>query len=296
MTERDFYYFREVAKCLNFSEAAKNLYISQPALSKQIARMEEKLGFPLFLRTKQDVRLTPGGMVLLEEYGRLSNVYYHMLERAHMANAGTQGELRIGVQEGQYLDTDMIRMIQSFHKKYPNIYLAVESFPQRQLLEMIRHGSIDLGFCLQFDSKSFEGMELQILKNVPSYIILSKTHPLAAAGQLNLFSDLNNSTLLVVSNELAGHGEQYTLENCHKCGISPRNVRLVPSYATLYLQLSMGEGFVMMNQNIWYENKNLLFFQLPEAASVTQLVCWRSGYQNPVLPLILQAIGKASQG
>ena len=293
MTERDFYYFREVAKCLNFTEAAKNLYISQPALSKQIARLEEELGFPLFLRTKQDVRLTPGGMVLLEEYGHLSNAYYGMLERARMADEGKQGELCIGVQEGQYLDYDMITMVQGFRKKYPKIHIRIESFPQRQLLEMIHSGSIDLGFCLQFDPRSFDGMGHQVLKTMTSYIILSQEHPLAAPGQMKSFSDLNSSTLLVVGNELAGQGEQYTLENCHKCGISPRNVRLVPSYATLYLQLSMGEGFVMMNQNIWYENRNLRFFPLPEEVAVTQLLCWHSHYQNPAVSLFLRTIQKA---
>lgn len=290
MTEKDFFYFHEVAKCLNFTEAAKNLYISQPALSKQIARLEKELGFSLFLRTKQEVKLTPGGMVLLEEYGRLSSAYYGMLNRARMADEGKQGELHIGVQEGQYLDNDVIDVLQGFRKRYPQINIEIESFPQRQLLEMIYQDRIDLGFCLQFDPRSFDGLGHHRLKTMPSYIILSATHPLAVSGQLKCLSALNSMTLLVVGNELAGQGEQYTLENCHKCGISPRNVRTVPSYATLYLQLAMGEGFVMMNQNIWYENRNLRFFPLPDVADVTQIICWQSNCRNPAVPLFLQTV------
>ena len=57
-------YFLSVAEKLNFTEAAKSLYISQPSLSKQISLLEEELGFALFIRNKRSVRLTPAGEVL----------------------------------------------------------------------------------------------------------------------------------------------------------------------------------------------------------------------------------------
>ena len=51
-------YFLALARYLNFTEAAKNLYISQPSLSKQIASLERSIGVELFYRNKRDVRLT----------------------------------------------------------------------------------------------------------------------------------------------------------------------------------------------------------------------------------------------
>ena len=56
-----FVVFVEVANCLSFTTAAKNLYISQQAVSKQIDALEEELGFPLFYRTTRQVVLTPAG-------------------------------------------------------------------------------------------------------------------------------------------------------------------------------------------------------------------------------------------
>ena len=71
MTFNQIKYFVTVAECLSFTEAAKCLFITQPALSRQINAMEEKLGTRLFIREKKRLKLTPGGSVL---YNRLPKV------------------------------------------------------------------------------------------------------------------------------------------------------------------------------------------------------------------------------
>ncbi len=283
MTEHDFFYFHEVSKYLNFTEAARHLYISQPALSKQISRLEAEVGFPLFIRNKQEVKLAPGGMVLLNEYGQLFSLYGSILERARLANEGKWGNLRIGIQEGQDLDEHLLALIRSFRDQYAGIHLEIVSCPQRTLLEEIHKAQLDIGLCLNFDPGNFIGMNTQVVATMPSYIILSNTHPLAAKEVLD-FNLLNTETLLVVNDDLASHGKQFALENCHKCGILPQSVRKVSSYATLYLNLSMGDGFVMMNRNVWYSNQTLRFFPLPDAASVTQIACWHAQSKNPAIP------------
>lgn len=68
MTFNQIKYFVTVAECLSFTEAAKCLFITQPALSRQINAMEEELGTRLFIREKKRLKLTPGGSVL---YNRL---------------------------------------------------------------------------------------------------------------------------------------------------------------------------------------------------------------------------------
>ena len=61
-------YFLTVADVLSFTEAARILYISQPALSKQINVIETELGFPLFVRNKRHVVLTPEGISLHRDW------------------------------------------------------------------------------------------------------------------------------------------------------------------------------------------------------------------------------------
>lgn len=59
--------FLNVAKYLNFTEAANHLFIAQSSLSRNISNLETELGIQLFSRTKKYVRLTPGGAVLYQE-------------------------------------------------------------------------------------------------------------------------------------------------------------------------------------------------------------------------------------
>ena len=65
---RDLRYFVAVAEELHFTRAAERLYLSQPALSKQIRMLERQLGAELFKRDQQGVALTPVGVALLQDY------------------------------------------------------------------------------------------------------------------------------------------------------------------------------------------------------------------------------------
>ena len=61
MTFNHIYYFLECAKCLNFSEAARNLFMTQPALGRQITALEKELNMQLFFRSTHGMKLTPAG-------------------------------------------------------------------------------------------------------------------------------------------------------------------------------------------------------------------------------------------
>ena len=99
-------YFLTAARALNFTEAARQLYISQPALSKQISAMESELNMMLFIRDKKKVRLTPAAMVLLKELPEFEQHYDDIILKAKIANEGNAGDLTIGILEGQMLGED----------------------------------------------------------------------------------------------------------------------------------------------------------------------------------------------
>ena len=136
--------FYEVARCGNISRAAKELYISQPAISKAIGKLEESPGTRLFLRNSRGVQLTPEGNVLFQHvaaaFDSLSRGEKE-LKRIHDFHIG---QLKIGVSNTlcKYV---LLPYLKSFVEKYPHVNITIESQSTAHTLEMLEARKIDIG-------------------------------------------------------------------------------------------------------------------------------------------------------
>ena len=136
--------FYEVARCGNISRAAKELYISQPAISKAIGKLEESLGTRLFLRNSRGVQLTPEGTVLFQHvaaaFDSLSRGEKE-LKRIHDFHIG---QLKIGVSNTlcKYV---LLPYLKGFVEKYPHVNITIESQSTAHTLEMLEARKIDIG-------------------------------------------------------------------------------------------------------------------------------------------------------
>ena len=139
MTTAQMRYFITVAECLSVTEAADRLYLSQPALSRHIAQMEAELNVPLFLRTRNTIRLTPAGQVLLEGLRQIYGDYRGLLERVEAVNAGVRGELRLGLLEEQLLPAPVRRALRHIETEYPNMKVRLS----RHSFRALREGLLD---------------------------------------------------------------------------------------------------------------------------------------------------------
>lgn len=92
-------YFLKVAETLNFTVAARELYISQPALSKQIRQLEEELGIRLFKRDTKQVELTEGGRILCREWTELLQRSEKAIGAAKNAEEKQSKKIRVGIVE-----------------------------------------------------------------------------------------------------------------------------------------------------------------------------------------------------
>ena len=88
--------FYEVAKCGNISKAAEKLYISQPAVSKSISKLEQSLSHTLFIRSKRGVRLTDEGATLYECLDKAFDTIDHAEKKLRQISELGMGQLRIG--------------------------------------------------------------------------------------------------------------------------------------------------------------------------------------------------------
>lgn len=146
MNENLSYYhiFYEVATTQNLSRAAQNLYISQPAVTKSIKKLEENLNLSLFTRTSRGVRLTPEGEVLYEYVkSAFSSLIQGEQEIKSMLSLQS-GHIRIGVSTTlcKYI---LLPYLQEFIQKYPQIKVSIFCQSSNETLKLLENCQIDFG-------------------------------------------------------------------------------------------------------------------------------------------------------
>lgn len=148
--------FCEVAKCGSFSKAAKELYMTQPAVSQSIMQLERELQVRLFTRMPKGVALTNEGELLFEYINSAMNLIGTGEKKLKETKGMMIGELKIGVGDtiSRYF---LMPYLEMFHRKYPNIKLKIINRTTLELCDMLKSGEIDIAICnLPIDDSAIE--------------------------------------------------------------------------------------------------------------------------------------------
>ena len=135
-----FYY---VATSLSFSEASKQLYISQSAVSQSIKTLEKKLEQPLFIRSTKKVQLTPAGKILLKHIEPAMNLIRRGENQLLDSGSLGLGQLHIGASDTicRYF---LVPYLKQFHKKFPNVPIKVTNATSLSCVDLLEQGKVDL--------------------------------------------------------------------------------------------------------------------------------------------------------
>ncbi|HAA25985.1 MAG TPA: LysR family transcriptional regulator [Ruminiclostridium sp.] len=138
--------FYEVAKNRSFSEAAKSLYMTQPAVSQAIMNLERELDTRLFTRTSKGVNLTNDGRLLYEYVSSAINLISAGERKLAESRDLLTGEMKIGVGDtiSRYY---LLPYLEIFHKSSPNINLKIINRTTMELCAMLKSGEIDIAVC-----------------------------------------------------------------------------------------------------------------------------------------------------
>lgn len=135
-----FYY---VAVTLSFSEASKQLYISQSAVSQSIKALEKKLGQQLFIRSTKKVCLTPEGEVLLRHVEPAIHLIQRGEEKLLETDSLEGGQLRIGASDTicRYF---LVPYLERFHREFPKVHIKVINQTSIKCVDLLENGQVDL--------------------------------------------------------------------------------------------------------------------------------------------------------
>ncbi len=183
MELRQLKYFVRLAETLNFSTAAKGLFITQSTLSHQILQLENELQQPLFLRNSHEVTLTEAGQILLPHAKETLRSADNCLLRLEELKNLTGGELNIGVTFS--FASIMAETVTQFLRKYPRVKMNVTQSTMAELITQLENHEFD--FVLAFKpSVSNPKIESRTLFHHRLAAIVNERHALANRDTITL--------------------------------------------------------------------------------------------------------------
>src|SRR6476660_5639663 len=134
-----------LAETLHFGRAAERLHVSQPALSKRVQRLEDRIGGRLLVRGYRDVRLTEAGRLLATRGRQVVQDSAEIVTLAERAARGEAGALRIGFGIASILGF-LPEMLLRFRRAYPGVLLQLRDMPTPDQVQALVTRAIDIGF------------------------------------------------------------------------------------------------------------------------------------------------------
>lgn len=141
-------YFLMVAKEQSFSKAARQLHITQPTLSRQLAALEEALGTALFIRGSRNITLTEAGLLLKRRALEIIELEEKTLGELKIKNELVEGTVTIGCGEFAAVET-LADICKIYKEKYPLVRIAIHTATADSVYERMDKGLVDIGLFLE---------------------------------------------------------------------------------------------------------------------------------------------------
>ncbi|MHB1407033.1 MAG: LysR family transcriptional regulator [Desulfitobacteriaceae bacterium] len=174
--------FYEVARWHSFSKAAKELYLSQPAVSRQISSLETEIGLPLFIRMANHVSLTDSGRKLLAYAEEIIHTFEQATRTIQNLRDLRQGTVTVAADSflSQYF---LPRFAREFHRRYPSLQLQIRTHPHADLPQLLTEGQIDLAFFCGMEPAENLPLTLEPLYQEQLFLVTPAKPNIKAKGQ-----------------------------------------------------------------------------------------------------------------
>ena len=219
----------------HFGRAAESLNISQPALSKQIRRLEDRLGGALLIRRSSGLHLTPAGDLFLQQARVLVASADRTEQVTRLALQGEAGLLRVGFGVA-VLARGLPDVIMRFRKRFPAVHLSVRNMSTSDQLQALSDRSIDIGFVrLPVTADHIEAVP--ILKE-RLMIVLGKHHVDVPGG----LAALSDQPFILPCRADSASFYDHVLRTCSAAGFVPRIVQETDVFFTALNLVRAGLG------------------------------------------------------
>lgn len=268
--------FIELAHTLNFSRAAKQLFLTQQAVSKNIAMLEKEWGVKLFNRNTRNVSLTKEGKELYEIVYNFSNNISSAIERIKLnQNAST---LRVGYQNFLMINDVVHSALQLLKETAPEITLDGNRYAPPILNELLQSKTLEMIIIYErflYHSDAFESLELAI---DPQYLIVAENYPYES------FDDILRAPFIIdnFEGQRSLIFEERVKHEIKEFGLNPSDIIVVSDRDSAYTYAELGRGVMIgAGQSHIGSGRKLKRFETNHIEKL--LAVWQKDEKNPLI-------------
>jgi len=185
MELRHLRYFLAVAEALNFTKAAAQLRIAQPALSRRVQDLEDEIGVDLLKRSPRGVTLTAEGKLFLEKTRHLLKLVDESVEQVRALARGHYGELHIGYAPSPTVEI-LPPALTAFQKAVPRVKVTLHDLSSDELTAGLQNGTLELAIMVPPADDQAAGIQFEVLRTYPLCVAMAAAHPFARMKSIPL--------------------------------------------------------------------------------------------------------------
>lgn len=261
--------FYHVANTLSFSEASKQLFISQSAVSQSIKVLEKKLNQPLFIRSTKRVQLTPEGEILLKHIEPAMNLIRQGENQLLEANTLNGGQLRIGASDTicRYY---LVPYLKDFHRRYPNVHIKVTNQTSIACAKLLESGQVDFAITNYPNSGLSNTQNVRIIREFKDVFVANEEYK-ELKGKTVSLKELKQFPILMLDRKSTTSEFLHSMFQRHQLDLVPE---IELSSNDLLIDLArIGLGVAFVPDYCIPENERSLFkVQIEEELPARQIV------------------------
>lgn len=236
-------YFMAVGTNLSFTKTSQELYVSQPAISKQIKLMEEELGVRLFYRNNKKTELTEAGKLFYEFFGNYKAGLKNVKEKAVQLQERERRTLKIGFMEGWDLTLILPELNRRMQETFPGIQIEIDCGGIKDLEASLLNGRLDIVMTLHNSLYDIDDLECRDI--MESRKILMYSSKWSSDNSIKpAISDFKDKTFVAPSCIMNSVIERIITSYCRPFGFTPE-IKFVHNFEAMitYVRNDMGVAF-----------------------------------------------------
>ena len=287
--------FLTLAGNLSFTKTAQEMYMTQQAVSKHIVRLEETLGFRLFLRTRHYVKLTRAGEMYRDLFARYQEEFDQVTEEVTAYYRDLQKQIKLGYLEMLDISSCIADALKQARQKDAELRFSGVKLPQHELLEQFAARELDMIITYRGFAPKESGVRSHRILNTPLVLLVSPEDPLNVPGAT--VADFRSRPFIktAAGREPAAETRERALHQCRELGFTPEKIVVAPNLESAYMNAELGQGvFVSTMLSRVSLHSSLTCFPIGKEE---ELRCfWHENTENRTVARFADLLQKAFQG